>query len=436
VGGRRVRLAWVLPGLALLAPSAAVADSLEPRVPAGHCRSADSTLLARPAPGQPWHPLAAGDEVQSRDVLLALPGLEALIEPRPDSVQLALRGNLPKGSSFPGLESAVVLHDSRAYDIDFTLLRGRVVLTNRKAKGPARAWVRVLDSAGEITLAEPGDAVALDLYGRWPRGVPFRRDSREHPLTTLVLFVLKGHVDLKVGTTHHHLAAPPGPAYFHWDSVAGPDFGPQRRDSLPPWADPNTRPAAGAATLAAIVDAYRASAAKKGPEEALNELLTQADAGDPQTSRLRQELAVFGLAALGDLQRVAEALADPRQPHVRDAAVLALRHWIGETAGRDQQLCQLLIDRLGYSRAQAETVLHLLHSPFVVDQPETYETLIAYLQHPRLAVRALAQWHLTRLVGPEKAVPYDPAAPEEERARAAAAWGKLIPSGSVPPKKE
>jgi hypothetical protein len=362
--------------------------------------------------------------------------MQALIEPRPNSVQLSLRGNLPKLSSFPGLESAITLHDSRAYDVDFTLLRGRVVLTNRKAQGAAHAWVRVLDGAGEITLAEPGDEIALDIYGRWPRGVPFTWEGRDHPLTVLVLFVLKGHADLRIGSVRHHLAAPPGPAYFHWDSVAGPDPGPQRRDSLPTWADPAGKAPPAAAAVAAIADAYRAAAAKKGPDEALNDLLATADAGDPQNTTMGQEFAIFGLAALGDLQRIAEALAQAQQPGVRDAAILALRHWIGETAGRDQQLAQLLIGRLSYSRAQAETVLHLLHSPFVEDQPETYETLIAYLQHSKLAVRALAQWHLARLVDPEKVVPYDPAASEEERNRATEAWKKLIPSGSLPPKKQ
>jgi hypothetical protein len=433
---RHGRLAWVLAGLALVLVLPAYADSLEPRAPAGHCRSAASTLLAQESPDQPWRSVGEGEEVHSRDLLLALPGMQALIEPRPESVELSLRGNLPALSSFAGLESAVVLHDSRFYDVDFTLLRGRVILTNRKAQGPARAWVRLLDSASEILLAEPGDAVALEIFGRWPHGVPFSREVRERPTTSLVFWALKGQADLKVGAVRHRLAAPPGPAYFHWGSVTGPDAGPQRRDSLPAWADPDAKAPAAAGLITTIADTFRASATRKGPDAALADLLAQADAGDPQTARLRQEFAVYGLAALGDLERVAEGLADPRQPHVRDAAIIALRHWIGETIGRDQQLAQLLVDRLNYSRAQAETVLHLLHSPFAEDQPETYDTLIAYLRHSKLAVRALAQWHLARLVDPEKVVPYDPAASDEDRARAADAWKKLIPSGNLPPRKE
>ena len=50
---------------------------------------------------------------------------------------------------------------------------------------------------------------------------------------------------------------------------------------------------------------------------------------------------------------------------------------------RYKMLYQVLIaPQLGYSRPEAETILQLLHSPFAPDQPETYETLTAYLISP------------------------------------------------------
>ncbi len=431
----RGRVAWVL--LALLAGGAEPAGP-EPRVPVGACRSAAGTLLGQEAAGQPWRPLGQADPVPSRDLLLALPGVKAVVESRPGSVGLTLWGNLSEQSSFSGLESAVVLHDSRAFDLDFSLLRGRVVLANRKDKGPAQVWVRVLDGAGEITLPGPGDEVALELYGRWPRGVPFTPEPRpgDRPTSVLTVLVLKGQADLKVGGTRHHMTAPPGPASFHWDSAAGPDGGPQSRDRLPSWADPEAKAPAGAKTLARVVERFQAALARNSPDEALVGLLDEAKSvSDAPRAHLMEEFAVLGLTALGDVVRVAESLAGS-DPTTRAAAVIGLRHWIGQAAGRDQRLYRLFIDRLQYTRPQAETVLQLLHSPFAADQPETYETLLAYLNSNKLAIRELAWWHLSRLVPEGVAPPYDPGAPDADRARALAAWKKLIPSGSLPPREK
>ena len=132
---------------------------------------------------------------------------------------------------------------------------------------------------------------------------------------------------------------------------------------------------------------------------------------------------------------MAEALADPGSADVRDAAVLALRTWIGDAAGRDQQLYHLLQDRVGYTDRQADAVLDLLHSPFDADNPATYEALIHLLQHPKLAVRQLAAWHLYRLAPAGRDIPYDPAESEAVREKAVKAWLQLAPSGQLPKKR-
>ena len=84
--------------------------------------------------------------------------------------------------------------------------------------------------------------------------------------------------------------------------------------------------------------------------------------------------------------------------------------------------------------AQAATIMNLLHSPFDGTQPETYDTLLTYLQHDKLAIRELARWHLYRLAPAGRDIRYDPAAAPEERARAVTAWKKLIADGKVLPK--
>ena len=63
---------------------------------------------------------------------------------------------------------------------------------------------------------------------------------------------------------------------------------------------------------------------------------------------------------------------------------------------------------------------------------ETYEALIAYVKHPRPAVRELAHWHLTRLVPEGNRIKYDPAGPTEEQERAFKEWKKRVPDGKLP----
>ena len=61
-----------------------------------------------------------------------LPGVRAVLETEPKGVSLTLYGGMPRLSPSPVLESQVVLHDSRAYDIDLTLREGRVLLANNR----------------------------------------------------------------------------------------------------------------------------------------------------------------------------------------------------------------------------------------------------------------------------------------------------------------
>jgi hypothetical protein len=428
-------------GLAFVAAALAAATEpvprpagLEPRVAVGKCDSPDGTLLASPRPGQGYHAVPAGEPVYSRDLLLALPGMRAALTT--PAVRLELWGSLPELSGSPTLESAVLLHDSRAFDLDFTLARGRVVVSNRKERGPARVWVRLPGESWQLTLAGPGAAVALESYGRWPRGVPFSRERRpgEGPTQVVELMVLKGQADLKTDDQQVSLSAPPGPAYYRWDSVGGAE-GPKRRDRLPAWTGRVGEPPPAELARAELAPAVAARLKERGADAVLRDVLAEsAREKDKGRAALQRSFAVLGLGAVDEVGRVAEALADPDHAAVRDTAVLALRHWIGVGPGRDQRLYQLLVERGGYRPAQAEAVLHLLHSPFAADLPETYETLIAYLQHGKLAVRALAWWHLTRLAGPGD-VRYDPAGPPADRARACAALRKLLADGKLPPKK-
>jgi hypothetical protein len=421
--------------LAVLSPHAR-ADETEPRVEAGSCLSPSPSLLHRERANKAWQVVGANEKIYTRDTLMVLPGDKGAIEPRPQSVALTLWGNLPQQSLFPGLQSAIVLHDTKAFDLDFTLLTGRVVVRNNRPRGAVKVWVRLPREGWQLTLPEPGDEVALELYGRWPRGVAFSKEPRpgDAPTGALDLFVIKGQLELKTPVGEYPLNAPPGPALFHWDSIAGPDHGPTRVVELPAWADPKAKTPDEALLVAGIVQRLQNRLKDKAPDDALADLLAAADRdNEPRRAALTREITVLCMAALDDLSHVADALADTKHPEMRDAAVTALRHWIGAGSGRDAQLYRVLVEHSRLSLAQAETVMSLLHSPFAADEPETFETLIAYLQHGQLAVRELARWHLYRLAPAGGDIKYDAAAPEAERAKAVEQWKKLIPRGQLPP---
>jgi hypothetical protein len=416
-----------------LSASAAVAQGpAEPRVPAGKVVSEPGTLIARNGEDQPWRPAT---EVMTRDHLLVLSGLKAVIEPSPDSIRLMLWGNLPAQSPYPILESSAVLHDTKAFDLDMTLLGGRAILTNTKKSGAAKFWLRMPDEGWEVTLDEPGATVALEQYGRWPRGVPFTKDllSAARPVSVMSLQVLKGQVEVLSNGRQQRMTAPPGPALLHWDSAGGADSGPQSRQHLPVWATENPPQLAELKPLGEVTAKYLELLKEKRPVEALQALLTAADA-DKDTGRaaLMREFAVLGLAATGALPQLADAMASAKDPELRETAIMAMRHWIGSAPGRDLQLYAMLIGHAKYPERHAETVLQLLHSPFDAGDPVTYQTLIAYLQHDRLAIRELARWHLYRLAPQGAKIPYDANGSAEARAKAAQEWKQLIPDGELP----
>jgi uncharacterized protein (TIGR03000 family) len=425
----------LLVGIGIDGHSAAPVDappSAEPRVPVAKNLTYPG-LFSSKGTGEPFVRMDKGDTLYSRDLLVGIPGLKVDIEPNTKAVSLTLWGNLPGLSDSPVLESSVILHDSRAYELDFTLVRGRVVLTNTKKMGPAKVWLRARGGV-ELVLPEPGDSVAIELYGRWPSGVPFSPNPKTGPVLVWEVFCLKGNLEIKAGQNEWGMSAPPGPAYFHGDSVDGPSpTGPERRASLPEWADPKAKATPLAKKIQNVLDTYVGTIKSKEPEEVASELLARAEKDkDPERAAALRQIVISAMAASDEVGAVAALLNSSRHDDARNAAVVALRHWIGAREGRDEKLFHILQSQLGFSKSEAEAVMDLLHSPFNRNQPETYETLIAYLKHRRQAVRELAAWHLYRLAPIGRKIAFDASAPAAERDKAADEWKKLIPAGELP----
>jgi hypothetical protein len=399
--------------------------------------SPTGTLLRREGAEGGWKVVTSGDAVADRSLVLALPGANAVLRSGTGGARLTLAGNLPQLSLTPALESAVSLRKSSNLDLDLILDRGRIFIANTKQKGPANVQVRARDEVWDLTLKEPGTEVAIESNGRWPAGIPFRAQYKpgEEPRIEMDLLVLKGSIDLKAGDQRHAMNAPPGAALYHFDSATGTARSPARLPELPPWLRPDADKSEPARAISAAVKPVYANLAKEAVDKALTDLLATADKeADKMRAALDRELAVTGFGAIDDLPHLVDALSDPKHPEVREVAIEALRHWIGRAPGQDAQLAKYLRSK-GFSAGHTTIILQLIHSfgPDQLEEPATYDLLIADLRHEKLAIRELAAWHLYRLVQAGRDIPYDPTGSAEARDKAYKAWKSLIPDGKLPP---
>lgn len=396
--------------------------------------SKDGTLFARSTPLSDWQTVASKGQVRAEDLLVGLPG--AALTTANGAVDLTLLTDLDKNSPYPILEAAVVLHASADHDLDFTLNRGRVDVTNNKKEGAARVRIRFHDQEWEATLTEPGTRIALQLYGRWPKGMPFRKnpDSKDVPAADLLLVVRKGQVELKHGSRFCVMSAPPGPASLHWDNVSGLEESPQKLEKLPDWVPTEQSDSERAQRIKNTVEQLRQQVVKSSPKEAARTFVTSDDPNQRATG-------VIFMGALDDLEGLGEVVNGTKYPDAWDRAIIVVRHWLGRCPGQDQILYQGLIEKRGLKPAHAASVMQLLHSfgDAELAQPELYTTLVKYLDSDVLGIRGLANWHLVRLVPAGKEFEFNPLDPKEKRDKARDQWKKLIDDllakGELPPKQ-
>jgi hypothetical protein len=396
--------------------------------------SKDGTLFARSTPEQDWRFVANKGEIHAGDLLVGLPG--AVLENSKGTVDLTLLTDLDKNSPYPVLEAAVVLHASPDFDLDFTLDRGRVDVTNLKKEGAARVRIRFHDQQWEATLDEPGARIALQLYGRWAKGVPFHKEPgpKDVPAADLVLVVRKGQIGLKHGPCYCVMSAPPGPALLHWDNSGDAEEAPQKLETLPDWVATEQSESERAQRIRDTVEKLRQQVVKSSPRQAGRTFATSEDPNQRATG-------VIFMGALDDLEGLGEVLLGTKYPDAWDRAIVVVRHWLGRRPGQDQILYRRLLDRRGLKPAQAASVMQLLHSfgDEQLAQPELYTTLVKYLDNDVLGIRGLAHWHLVRLVPAGKTIGYNPLDPKDKRAKARDQWKKLIDDllakGELPPKQ-
>jgi hypothetical protein len=393
------------------------------------CATATGTMLRRENQEKPWEIVNQHQGLAAGDMVLGLP--EARLDSKNGAVGLVFLTDLNRQSPYPVIECAVRLAEAANTDLAVTLDRGRMDLINEKKEGSATVRVRVRDVSWTLVLEEPGASVALELYGRWPQGAMFTKNPgpKDVPTADLIILVLKGRATLKHENFEHALRAPPGPAMMDWDSLTGEDPTPHRLDKLPEWATPEAGQSPQAKERRATLAKFHKVVLTKGLDAAVEQFLNSDDERE-------RRLAIIVLGAIDDIKRLGQAMREAKHRDVWENGVLVLRHWIGRGPGQDQILYKALLNSGRFTPVEAETVMQLLHSFGEDDlaRPETYETLIDYLDHKNLAIRGLAAWHLCRLVPAGQKIDYNPLDPPDKRAAAIQEWKKLLPAGQLPPR--
>jgi hypothetical protein len=477
------------------AKSGAEATTALPSVPVVAIKPASQTTQVAgdfersPLPNEPeillqklkpdrWHMVhKLKPKVETGSPLVSLPGYQSVIalkKPKDDAPTLKLKliGALPEETPAAGLarESMVELHAHDQLDLDMTLHRGKVLITNLKDK-PAHIRLRFanttdpdLGEVWDLVLIDKGTEIFAERTTAIPPGEPFylkaNHTSRKGPVSAVHVVVREGNVLLRREKVTYHLQKPPGDARFYWVSTTG--VGKEKLTSVPDYASdkaevpaPDLPKEADPKVAKQIMDFHQKflemrEKMKKARFKLMNELLGSPDKietvlksmvkSDQVTERV---LAVRCYGAVDRLDALVDALGVKDFIDVRRTAIETLRRWISYERDNDYQLYKQLTDNSLFSSADADSLITMLHgfsAKEALTSPALYEAIIPRLNDDKLAMRELAflqlylelQKFLPQPVGLE--INYGPEAPPEVRAKAVTQWTELLAAGKLPPK--
>lgn len=395
---------------------------------AARCTAVEGALLMADKAGT-WEAIAAKSDVAADRLLVAMFGAELT---SPDgAVQAKLIADVGQRGPFASFETRVRFHAAKSVELEMSLERGIVILSNKKKSGAAKVHVRVQGETFEVVLHDAQSRVGIEVHGRHLPGPPKLKAAAEDvPVVTMMLFALQGEAVVRSEKRAQRLQAPPGAALFLWDSVSRTSEV-HRFEKLPDFARPfDDKERKQFETMCGY--AKELAGKPGGAAKQVRKMLASADP-------LERKTAVVAVGALDDLPGLLDALGDAKHADVRDMAVLIARIWIGRDDGQSLRWFEFLTKQ-GYTATQAKNMLHLLNGIEEEKrrQPATYDLLIAGLNYSKMPMRELARWHLVRLVPGGDKIAYDAAAAEPQRLQAIAEYRRLVPEGELPqpPKKK
>jgi cytoskeletal protein RodZ len=400
----------------------------------------DGVLLKRSAKAPDWQRVSTkAPAIESGQTLVSLPATRSTIQ-LSRGLQVKLWGAVPELQPAPQLyESMITLHASEKFDVDFTLLRGRVVLVSTKADKAVLVRMRfenpmMIDGVETFDMAVgPKAEVLIDRWSSFPRSEPFFRDpannNRVGPMAQVGIIALAGNVTIKHGDVPRSLMSPPGTALLLWSSNKGTSD-PQNMQSIPDWLLGKGSAKGTDEKIIKETNQVRQDMVSNLNSKNLDVLIAEMRESNNPIAR---RLSVLSLAAMDELPSLLDLLEQDKQPDVRLTTIESLRYWIATSRNAEYKLYDLL--KAKYKMSEAETIMQLLHSfsERATQQPDTYELLIDYLVHPVLPIRELAAWHLYQMAPAGRNIPYSASADSVIRQRAHTAWRALVPPGQLPP---
>ena len=414
------------------APAAnAVAPSTD-RTPLGVLAPKPTSVVVCVTPkGELTRVTAANAKIYGGESLIALPGYKANVE-LDGGVKVELWGNLPEllPTPLPLFESKITPYAPPAgLTADVAVDAGRVYLTATKPAG-ATVRVRAADRVWDVKLAEGAQLAAEVAHSLTPSGDPV--PSRAHG----GLYLMAGKASVTPVTPAGAAQDLPASGAIYFDSRS------PKVNVVAPNADDGS-----AAYWSAFVtpgDAKRAElailalndfAAKLTDPTRVRETFSGGlpTAGKPTPqSAAAARVALFALAAVGDVAKLTAALTDSERPLVRSTAAEGLR----AAASDDPKALKVFADTLksgGASADSAAEAIGLLRGIPPADQgsAEVATKIVAQLRSDSLAVRELAYGLLRGAIDPESPdapalYGYDPGAPAGDRVASIEAWEKWL----------
>jgi hypothetical protein len=225
-------------------------------------------------------------------------------------------------------------------------------------------------------------------------------------------------------------------ASFRWDNLRGPAAGPEALPKLPPyWDQPveTRRDLPGGPEMHIALGSLRSKLTADRPTGAM--IAESLDAAETPAGR---NLAILCFGAIDSLPDLIAALANEVNIDVRDAAIEAVRHWLGRGAGQRERFRKELAGK--YTTSETDTLLYLLRLPSGEDlrEHDTFAIPIGELNNDKLAIRHLAFWHLVRMCNKEmreNKLEFDPAAPQPNRELWQKKWQKALQEGKLVPEQ-
>ena len=394
-----------------------------------------SVLLHRYSEDLPWSALRDGEAVSSGHTLVSLPGYESVVALQ-SGVRLNLWGGLPQlDDGAPVGESVIQLQTADSgIDADLILDRGRVEFGNQKDKGAAVVRVNFVNEQWDFTLKDKNSRVLAELIYRLAPGTP--EDVRVIGVFT------QGDVAVKTAKKEFHFAMP---ARLAWrsDRPQTEVFEEKLKEAPPWWKNKPELNEAMKQTLLLLGDwaDKRFHASKAEPEVVFTML---SSARDPTKDQKDRELGLWFLAAIDEPGSLVEFLRDQDQVEasIRTTALFCLQDWLRRNGQLKEVFARKLSQRFGYPTGVASQLVRLMAPIPEAERAKaaTYQELIDLLDHDDVGLRHVAFWQLyqgliDRRPGEATRIKYDPVGSKEERQAAAAEWRRLIPPGTVPPKR-